>query len=94
MLPAALAKGIISGMATILVHLSNMEPVKLEVDALPAATDTVLIGKNPRDLVDRELHWLEEGVRTIILPWWRINYIQVLPTAEEKEEFPLLFRND
>jgi hypothetical protein len=81
-------------MATILVHIANMEPVKVEVDALPAATDNVLVGKNPRDLVDRELHWLEEGVRTIILPWWRINYIQVLPAAEEKEEFPLLFRND
>lgn len=89
-----MAKGVLTGMATILVHLANTEPVKVEVDALPMPSDNVLIGKNPRDLVDRELHWLEEGVRTIILPWWRINYIQVLPAAEEKEEFPLLFRND
>lgn len=81
-------------MMTLLVHLANSEPIKIEVDALPTTNDTVLVGKNPRDHVDRELHWLEEGVRMIIVPWWRINYIQVLPAAEEQEEFPLLFRND
>jgi hypothetical protein len=81
-------------MLTIQVHVSNSEPIKMEVDALPSPGDNVIIGKNPRDQVDRELSWLDEGVRTVILPWWRINYIQVLPTAEEKEEFPLLFRND
>ena len=81
-------------MAVILVHLANTEPIKVDVDALPTPTDTLLIGKNPRDHIDRDLSWLEEGVRLVILPWWRINYIQVLPTAEEKEEFPLLFRND
>jgi hypothetical protein len=81
-------------MLTIQVHVANSEPIKMEVDALPLPGDNVIIGKNPRDQVDRELSWLDEGVRTVILPWWRINYIQVLPTAEEKEEFPLLFRND
>lgn len=81
-------------MPVILVHLANTEPIKVDVDALPSPTDTLLVGKNPRDHIDRDLNWLEEGVRMVILPWWRINYIQVLPTAEEKEEFPLLFRND
>lgn len=81
-------------MMTLLVHIANTEPIKMEVDALPNPSDNVIIGKNPRDNVDRELHWLDEGVRTVIVPWWRINYIQVLPAAEEKEEFPLLFRND
>jgi hypothetical protein len=52
------------------------------------------VGKNPRDNVDRELQWLDEGVRVVILPWWRINYVELLPAAEDKEEFPLLFRND
>lgn len=81
-------------MMSVLVHLANTEPIKLDVEALPNPNDTVLIGRNPRDHVDRELAWIDEGVRMVILPWWRINYVQVLPSAEEQEEFPLLFRND
>lgn len=81
-------------MMSILVHLANTEPIKVDVDALPSPSDNVLVGRNPRDHVDRELSWLDEGVRVVILPWWRINYVQVLPSAEEQEEFPLLFRND
>ncbi|GIK27508.1 MAG: hypothetical protein IT298_15480 [Chloroflexi bacterium] len=81
-------------MMSILVHLANSEPIKLDVEALPNPNDTVLVGRNPRDHVDRELNWIDEGVRMVILPWWRINYVQVLPSAEEQEEFPLLFRND
>jgi hypothetical protein len=81
-------------MLTLMVHIAQAEAVKVEVDEFPALTDTILIGRNPRDKVDRELQWVDEGVRTIIIPWWRINYIQVLPTAEEQEDFPLLYRND
>jgi hypothetical protein len=80
-------------MISLLVHLANSEPIKLDVEEMPRPNDQVLIGRNPRDHVDRELHWVEESVRMIILPWWRINYIQVLPSEEEKEEFPMLFRN-
>jgi hypothetical protein len=80
-------------MVSLLVHLANSEPVKLDVDELPKATDQVLIGRNPRDLANREIQWVDESVRMIILPWWRINYIQVLPSQEDEEEFPLLFRN-
>lgn len=81
-------------MITLRVHLNNSEPIKVDVDTMPGPTDTCLICKNPRDISDREIIWVDEGVRVIILPWSRINYIQVMPTAEEKEEFPLLFRND
>ncbi|MFZ2880676.1 MAG: hypothetical protein WA009_14145, partial [Phototrophicaceae bacterium] len=71
-------------MMSILVHLANSEPIKLDVEALPNPNDTVLVGRNPRDHVDRELNWIDEGVRMVILPWWRINYVQVLPSAEEQ----------
>lgn len=80
-------------MVSLLVHLANSEPIKLDVDEMPKPTDQILIGRNPRDNVDREVHWIEENVRMIILPWWRINYIQVLPAEDDQEEFPLLFRN-
>lgn len=77
----------------ILVHIANTEPVKLDVDELPSPNDTCITGRNPRDRADKEVNWIDEGVSTVIFPWWRINYIQVLPTGEDEIEFPLPFRS-
>jgi len=81
-------------MPQILVHISNSEPVKLDVDEIPKVTDMCVIGRNPRERSDKEFVWVEEGVRTVIFPWHRINYIQVLPEGDEELEFPLPFRED
>lgn len=80
-------------MYTILVHISNQEPVKLDVEELPKPTDNCVVGKNPRDRADKEVDWIDEGVNTLMFAWWRINFIQVLPSGEEKLSFPLLYRD-
>lgn len=79
-------------MISLIIHIANQDPVKVDVDEIPGPTDTCIIGRNPRERSDKELPWIDEGVTTIIVPWWRINYVQVLPTGEEQTEFPLLFR--
>jgi hypothetical protein len=80
-------------MVTLLVHINNAEAFKLDVEEIPKPTDNALIGKNPREKTDKEVTWIEEGVSTLIIPWWRITFIEVLPSGAE-EEFPLPFRND
>lgn len=79
-------------MYSILVHISGSEPVKLDVDEIPTIHDTCVIGRNPRERSDKELTWVDEGVTTIVIPWWRINYIQILPSGAEELEFELPFR--
>jgi hypothetical protein len=81
-------------MITLLVHISNSEPVKLDVEEMPRSTDIMIVGRNPRDRKDREVDWLDEGVTTVMLPWSRINLIQVLPNPDEQTTFPQLWRND
>lgn len=81
-------------MIQLLVHIANSEPVKVDVDELPDHNSTVIVCKNPRDKGDREVSWIEDGVTTIIIPFWRINYIQVLPSEGDQQEYPLPFRND
>lgn len=81
-------------MITLLVHINNAEPVKIDVDELPKPTDQAVIGKNPREKGDKEIAWLEDGVQTVIFPWWRVTFIEVLPSETEDTEFPLPFRND
>ena len=81
-------------MITLQVHIANAEPIKLDVEEMPQMSDIAVMGSNPRDRQDRELNWVDDGVSTIIVPWSRINFIQVLPDQEAQEEFPLPFRND
>jgi len=81
-------------MITLLLHIANQEPVKVDVDDMPQPTDVMIIGKNPRDRKDKEVNWIDEGVTTVMFPWSRINLVQVLPSAEAEEEFPMPFRNE
>jgi hypothetical protein len=81
-------------MIILLVHVSNADPVKMDCDDLPNPTDQFIIGKNPRDRADKEVTWLEDGVTTILFPWWRVTFIEILPSEEEEAEFPLPFRTE
>lgn len=81
-------------MISILLHLSNTEPVKAEVEELPNPADNFIICHNPRERSDKEFAWVDEGVKTVIFPAWRINFIQVLPSGEEQLDFPMPFRED
>lgn len=81
-------------MITLLIHINNADPVKVDVDELPLVTDNIIVGKNPREKGEKEISWLEDGVTTIIFPWWRVTFIEVLPTDSDEAEFPLPFRND
>jgi hypothetical protein len=81
-------------MYTLLLHVANSDPIKVDVDDMPSATDTVVVGKNPRDRADKELNIFDEGVTMVIYPIHRINFIQVLPRPDDEVEFPMPFRND
>lgn len=81
-------------MITLLLHIANSEPIKIDVEELPNPSDIMIVGRNPRDRKDREVDWLDEGVTTVMLPWSRINLIQVIPDREKQSEFPQLWRNE
>ena len=72
-------------MPSVLIHIQNEDPVMGEVDALPAPTDMMVLLKNPRRRDGKDLHYLEANVSTVIWPVARINYIEVIPSAEEEE---------
>jgi hypothetical protein len=67
---------------SIIVHISNEDPVVCEVDKLPNSVDQLITVHNPRRRDGVDLHYLEEDVSTLIIPFHRINFIQVLPSAE------------
>jgi hypothetical protein len=70
---------------TVLIHLTNEDPVVAELDDLPDPQDQILIVNNPRRRDGKDLHYVEPEVQTLIFPWSRITFIEVMPTEAEEE---------
>ena len=72
-------------MVPIILHIRNEDPVECELDEMPSPNAQYLLVHNPRKRDGKDLHYLDEDVTSMILPWHRINFIQVLPSGEEEE---------
>ncbi|MEM8859731.1 MAG: hypothetical protein AAGD96_15500 [Chloroflexota bacterium] len=69
-------------MFSIIVHINNEQPVLGEVEKLPTENATIVTLQNPRRRDGQEVHYLDEETSTVIFPFHRINFIQVMPSAE------------
>ncbi len=72
---------------SLLLHVAGDDPIVVDVEDLPHPQDQVLIGMNPRYRDGKEVRNVLPEVNTIIFPWWRINFIEVLPGKEEEEVY-------
>jgi hypothetical protein len=70
---------------TVIMHLMNEDPVLGDVETLPESSDQVVIINNPRLKDGKDLHYLEADVTTMIVPWHRISFIEIIPSAELDE---------
>lgn len=70
---------------TILIHITNEEPLVGEVEELPGPGDTNLRVQNPRRRDGKDIATLQSDVTTVIWPWSRISFIEVLPSGAEDE---------
>lgn len=68
---------------TLVVHITDEDPVVGEVEELPAPGDQSIKVTNPRRLDGKELHYLVAGVVEVIWPLHRINFIELMPTEED-----------
>jgi hypothetical protein len=72
-------------MISVIVHIANEDPVVCEVESLPQPSDNLVHVHNPRRRDGTDIHYLDEDVSAVIFPIHRVNFIQVLPSAEISE---------
>jgi hypothetical protein len=70
---------------TIVVHVTNEDPIVGEMDQLPAAADTLITLHNPRRRDGKDLHYLQSDVVTVIWPINQIAFMEILPSQAEEE---------
>jgi len=59
--------------------LGDKELILGEIDQLPNTADQFMILRNPRQRDGKKLAHLQEEVRTILIPWHQIAFVQFLP---------------
>jgi hypothetical protein len=67
------------------IHVAGDDPVVVDVDELPSQDANCIVGSNPIRRDGKEVAYIMREVNTVIFPWWRINFIQVLPSETEEE---------
>ena len=78
-------------MITIYVHLEGLENTLVDIEELPAVTDTLLVGRHPRRRDGKDVEYMLPNVNTLIIPIGRIMFIEVL-SDELEEEFETFIR--
>jgi hypothetical protein len=69
---------------SVLVHLSGEDAIRGEIEELPAPTDNAIMINNPRQKDGKDLRYLLDNVVTVVFPMHRVNFIEILPSAEEE----------
>jgi hypothetical protein len=72
-------------MPTILIHISNEDPILGEVESLPTTTDQSIKVKNPRRRDGKDLHYLQANVTEVIWPMLRVAFIEIIPGDQEDQ---------
>jgi hypothetical protein len=70
---------------TLILHLQGAEAIMGEADELPALGDKLVLIRNPRRHDGKELHYLAENSIMVYWPIDRLNFIEVVTSAEEEE---------
>jgi hypothetical protein len=72
-------------MISVVVHIANEDAIVCELDEMPGVADQFVYMQNPRRRDGKDLHYLDEEVTAMLVPWHRINLVQLLPSGEAEE---------
>ena len=70
---------------TVMIHISNEEPIVAEMETLPARTDTIFVAMNPRQRDGKDLRYLAANVTQVMWPVSRLTFLEILPSSQEEK---------
>jgi len=72
-------------MISVIVHINNEDAVVCEMEDMPEPSSVYITLLNPRFRDGGDLHYLDENVTSMMLPWHRVNFVQILPSGETED---------
>lgn len=77
---------------TVIVHITSADPFVAEIEEMPEPGDNFLKCSNPRSRDGKSLHYVDEDAASLIFPWHRISFVEIMPSEAEREEVEAFFR--
>lgn len=78
----------------VIIHLTNEDPVMADMEDLPSPTATCVYFTNPRKKDGKPVTWASAGSVAFMFSMSRINFIEVMTSAEERRKVVEFFRED
>lgn len=72
-------------MISVIVHVNNEDAVVCEMEDMPDPGTIFMTLYNPRLRDGGDLHYLDENVTSMMVPWHRVNFVQILPSGEAED---------
>lgn len=78
---------------TCVLHIMGEDPIIADLEREPEPTDAFVRVTNLRKRDGKDVHYLTAGVQTVIYPWHRITFLELMPSEEERGSVVDFFRS-
>ena len=77
---------------TVILHLSGEDPLLADLERDPEPSDQFIRVTNMRKRDGKDVPYIAPGVQSVIFPWHRITFLEIMPSAEERGSVIDFFR--
>lgn len=78
---------------TVILHLSGEDPIVAEMEHDPDPGDMFIRVSNLRRRDGKDVAYVAAGVHSVIYPWHRVTFIEVMISEEERGQVIDFFRD-
>ena len=77
---------------TVVLHIMGEDPVLADMDQEPQPSDAYIKVSNLRKRDGKDVTYLTPGVQSVIYPWHRITFLEIMVSEEERGSVIDFFR--
>ncbi|MEM8531157.1 MAG: hypothetical protein AAGF95_09965 [Chloroflexota bacterium] len=78
---------------TVVLHIMGEDPVLADLDQEPQPTDAYIRVSNLRKRDGKDVSYLTPGVQTVLFPWHRITFLEIMVSEEDRSAVFDFFRS-
>jgi hypothetical protein len=77
---------------TIILHIMGEDPILADLEQDPVPSDNFIRVSNLRKKDGKDVPYIAGGVQSVIFPWHRITFVEIMPSEEERGQVIDFFR--
>jgi hypothetical protein len=78
---------------TVVLHLMGEDPILADMEQEPQSSDAYVKVSNLRKRDGKDVNYLTAGVQSVIYPWHRITFLEIMVSEEERGSVIDFFRS-